>query len=306
MSESQVKSNPTNPGVKTPLGNPPVPKANPAPQTSASQTPMAKPTTPVAPKIIPAPAGLQTTSASNAAKPTIELPKKPAAPAPAKPTTQVAQPQKPAVQFHSASIDPAAKKADYFAEQNQKAAAEKTKHKKITKKVLLIGIPVLVLAIIAVVLAIIFLPKQTVTPDDPEMPTISTGSTEEITKLRDYAQSIYDGTAGTVTTGLAAADEMFDDAIAAAEANGGGNLDQVRLSRMLFYVNLGDYQGILDTGNEVNPDNLSTNQRATYYNLLALAYTVQGNSERATEYYDLSYELRQEAGNGVGGGDEEN
>lgn len=290
-----MKSNPTNLGAKTPSGNQSTSKVNPAPQTSVPQVFVVKPTAPTASKIIPAPAGLQTTSASNTTKPATELPKKPADSTSVKPTTQVAQPQNPTVQFHSASIDPAAKKADYFAEQNQKAAAEKTKHKKITKKVLLISSIVAVL-LIAMVILLIFLFKKPAenTPAEENTATAQGVYDEAMAKIN----SIYNGNSTSSTTpsaaDIGAANEIFESAIVdAGNANNTGEADALRVAQMLFYVNIStDYSEMIRIGEEVkNIDALELQQQLQYYNIMASAYAMQNNPEKANEYYNKAAEI---------------
>ena len=79
--------------------------------------------------------------------------------------------------------------------------------------------------------------------------------------------------------------------------------NQILLSELQFYFANNRYEEIRNMFDSIDPNALTPNQQATYYNAGYLAF-YDTEPERAQEYIDLAYDASQAAGNGLGGGDE--
>lgn len=206
-------------------------------------------------------------------------------------------------------------KEDPFAPQNQRAAAKKQQAKKDRKKLYLIGgiiAAVAVLALVIVGLVIIF--SQTSNPESagqPELPadeqpapdrTISVKA-EDVSNLAEEAYQ-EDG------ANPEAAESVFNEAIKDAtdsgrsEAENQAYINQVQLAKVMFYINNGYYNNVIETESQVKPETMTLDQRSAYYNMLYLAYLKNGGyPDKVEEYSKLMYEAAQEAG-GYGDGGE--
>ena len=186
------------------------------------------------------------------------------------------------------------KQEDPFAKQNQEVAEKKAKRAEARKKLQpyvkwgAIGLGAA--AVIAVVVVVLVnLLKQ------PEYngPTISGDSSEDVIDFRGKLQEIYDE-----TDDLDKVNEAVDELLGTSE--GKKYKSQIKLAQAGFYWENGDLLAADEVLDDVDFDNLATQQQMQYYNIRALAAQFQGNSEKENEYNNLMYMLINENG-GLGG-----
>ena len=223
------------------------------------------------------------------------------------PKTPPHPPKEPdAVQFKSQDIGvETAKPQDVFAKQRKEAEKQKRTQKQ-THKLLTIIFSILgALILIGLLIWLIVWLVQSNQPTE-ETPTASptvivSGSDEEISNLADAAQSAHDSQGDDQAAADAAADAIFEEALQNdTEAQ---FTNQILLSELQFYFANNRYEEIRNMFDSIDPNALTPNQQATYYNAGYLAF-YDTEPERAQEYIDLAYDASQAAGNGLGGGDE--
>lgn len=105
--------------------------------------------------------------------------------------------------------------------------------------------------------------------------------------LKDEARQAFDNT-GSMT----AAEEIFDNALAAQSGNKYA-CDQIELARMWFYQQLynGYHEQIVAVGNGISPENLEYGQRILYYEIMKLSCYELGDMDKYNEYEWLGYQL---------------
>lgn len=272
-------------------------------------------------------ANLQPNQIPNPTAPTVPAnpasqtsPAQPAA-TPAAANQSAAQPSaNPQVAFKSADIGvKTAVKEDPFALQNQRAAAKKQQAKKDRKKLyLIVGIVagVAVLALLVISLVLLFNKPQDAPIDQPTASELEPAPDRTISAPVEELSSLADEAYQANEDNPAAAEEVFNDAInnAAPVDNSASNNDaanaerqayvnQVQLAKVMFYAQNGYYHKIIENESQVQPDTMTARQRATYYNMLYLAYYENGDTVKAEEYMNLATQAAAEAG-GHGSGEE--
>lgn len=208
------------------------------------------------------------------------------------------------VEFKSSDIGiKTAKVEDSFEKHKQKQAEQKQQEKKQRKVFFMVLAIVLGLAAVGlgIWLAVYLISLANQPVPEPEVPVtvITTGSTEEIHNLANAATEALNQENGEA--GVEAAEEIFNTAFD-DEANTDFQ-NQVRLSQIIFYAQNGEYEKIRAVIDSVDPAALPPDQRATLYNLGAMAYDGISD-ERVSEYQQKAYEAAVESGQGVGGGEE--
>lgn len=187
------------------------------------------------------------------------------------------------------------KPADYFAEQNKQRAEKKAKQKKQVKLALWIGGTLVIILLAGLIAWLAVLMSQTSSSDNAGI-TLGSGSIEEIDTLRDLADDVFDASASVGTDGeftisgnIEAASQLFVSTLNNAENK--KYADQIRLSAMSFYYYNGYYDELVKYAEEVNPENLSYDQKIMFYNLASLGYSSIGNSVKSDEYMNMALTL---------------
>lgn len=224
--------------------------------------------------------------------------------------TTVATSQKNAadsVAFKSSDIGvKTAVKQDPFAEQNKKAAEKKTKFAAKRKKTTIILAVIIGPVIIALVIWGIIMIINANQPEDPRSTPAVTGTALEV---KNAALAAYNKDENTKDA--AAAEQVFTDAIDnlqhEVDLNSADGQDailrqvaELLLAKMVFYTNVQMFDRVVATSSDIDENYLTGGQLATYYNIIAVAYSEQGNEEKASEFYQKAYEKRMEVG-GYGG-----
>ncbi len=209
-----------------------------------------------------------------------------------------AQPYTPVFTTDKIQHTKATRPKEYFDEQNRKNAEKKKQDNKNRKMILIIGAAIVgVLALIGIIWLVVIKANEPTNDPGTRVPIITNGSDEEITQIRNYLQGIYnDNTNDSIETdpsGLEAADEAFNEIL---KENGSDDyINQVNLAKIMFYFDNGFNEEILNNKDSINPTELALGQRASYYNIVALAYFDIGDSEQANKYLKLTsktlYEL---------------
>lgn len=187
------------------------------------------------------------------------------------------------------------KPADYFAEQNKQRAEKKAKQKKQVKLALWIGGTLVIILLAGLIAWLAVLMSQTSSSDNAGI-TLGSGSIEEIDTLRDLADDVFNASASVGTDGeftisgnIEAASQLFVSTLNNAENK--KYADQIRLSAMSFYYYNGYYDELVKYAEEVNPENLSYDQKIMFYNLASLGYSSIGNSVKSDEYMNMALTL---------------
>lgn len=226
-------------------------------------------------------------------KPTLTVPATPPQSQPTQTTNTT-----PKVAFHSSAVHrPTAQTKDYFAEQNQQAQAKKQVNSKKIKLSLIIICSILGVAVIGGIIWLLIvnlLPKQktpTATPEEIQN-TVTTTYDEAFDKAMD---SVTDGndtsTIGPTNETIDEATEIYNQAISNAGTDT-ALLNELRLSQMALYIMTGErYDEIIRIGSEINPNDLSLENRKKYYSYLAEAHWALGNHDETYRYYDIIFEL---------------
>lgn len=186
----------------------------------------------------------------------------------------------------------ASQQENVFAEQNRKADAEKQKRNQQFRKIapyLYIGGGIIVVALI--VWGIIALVNRT--QDNPSQtgPVEIAGSTsQDIADYQEILQSFYSQHDGTRKDKQEGINQIVQNTINST-SSGQENVDAIRLAQMGVYAVNGLYDAAIEVANNANPDNLTLDQLASYYNIMYDCYSGLGNTEKADEYDRLSYEV---------------
>ncbi len=197
-------------------------------------------------------------------------------------------------------------KQDPFAEQNKKAAEKKTKTAAKRKKTTIILAVIISLAVIALIIWGIIMIINANQPEDPRSTPAVTGTALEV---KNAALAAYNKDENTKDA--AAAEQVFNDAIDNLQdgvdletANGQDTIlrqvAELLLAKMVFYTNVQMFDNVISTSSSIDEKYLTGGQIATYYNIIAVAYSERGDEEKASEYYQKAYEKRMEVG-GYGG-----
>lgn len=273
------------------------PAMQPAPQASMVQSPQAS----------QAPHPVQDTSAQPTSAPAQVV-----NPANTNPSSQVA--------FKSSDIGvKTTVKEDPFAPQNQRTAAKKQHAKKERKKFYLIGGVIVAVVVIALIIWGLIVILNSGSEGDggiekPVMPTDASAYEPEsdrivsstVENVGDLAQEAFQADGNNPE----AAQEIFDAAIQDITNNNQQNngqtqayINQVQISELLFYLNNGYNDKIIEMEKEIKPETMTDEQVAAYYNIIYNAYANEGtNQEKINEYANLMFESAQKAG-GFGDGE---
>jgi len=206
----------------------------------------------------------------------------------------VAQPQQPYTPvFTTDKIQhtKATKPREYFDEQNRKTAERKKQDNKNRKTIIIIGAAIIgVLALIAIIWWVVIKVNQPTNNPSERIPIVTNGSDEDIDKVREYLQDIYNDTDNDDDNSikLEAANNAINDML--NEPEGEEYVNQINLAKLLFYVDNGLHTEIIANKDTVDPAVLDLRQRATYYNILASAYRNIGDIEQANNYLKLTSE----------------
>lgn len=219
-------------------------------------------------------------------------------------TPNPARPYTPVFTADKISESKAKKPREFFDEQNRKSAEQKKQNAQNRKKLvtILVGIAI-VFALVITIWLIALKFSQPTTPNGTGLPTVSNNSTEEVSRVRDYLQNIYNDTDSSSETD----DNAKIDAVneAASEIlnhdNNSQYADQIKMAQVTFYVNNSYYDDAIQLSSQINADNLLPEQQAAYYNLLSQAYYGIGDKEKADEYYTLSLTISLETNYDDGG-----
>lgn len=253
--------------------------------------------------------------------------------APAQPTSASAQPTSaPAQVVNPANTNPSNQvafkssdigvkttvKEDPFAPQNQRTAAKKQHAKKERKKFYLIGGIIVAVVVIALIIWGLIIILNADSEGDggiekPVMPTDASAYEPEsdrivsatVENVGDLAQEAFQADGNNPE----AAQEIFDAAIQDITNNNQQNngqtqayINQVQISELLFYLNNGYNDKIIEMEKEIKPETMTDEQVAAYYNIIYNAYANEGtNQEKINEYANLMFESAQKAG-GFGDG----
>ena len=201
----------------------------------------------------------------------------------------------------------AAQPKEYFAKQNAEREKKKQKQKKQAKMAMLIGIPIALVAVIAVVGVVVWMalrPEE----EEPTPVVVFTEETidEDMVELQDLAMGAFKPTLiygeDGMAIGFAGNDEdteaMFDATLSAKENKEYSS--QINYAKVMFYARYGQYEMAIQAAVGVVPDNLSVGHRVDFYSTLSTIYSSLGDSENATRYKNLQYELTEEYNLGMG------
>ncbi len=277
-----------------PAQNPEIKNINSAPSAPNSNTAAPKPNTAASPAT-----NNRTSANSPAIAPTSSQASTPSQSSPNQPNN----PSK--IQFHSGQIEAnATKKIDPFAKQNQAAAEKSAQNKKRRKIGIIVAVITGILVLAGGITAAILLIQNHTRSNNPDAPSLENASTESIINLKELAENAYVGTDGinpTTGTGaddLAAAEKIYDDAIAASKNR--NYIAQIQLSKIIFYSGNGYNEKVIATAADVNIDDLTIEQKKIFYNMLMLAYYAVGNEEEYNKYQNLMMQAATEQGGQYG------
>lgn len=206
-----------------------------------------------------------------------------------------AQPYTPVFTTDKIQHTKATRPKEYFDEQNRKNAEKKKQDNKNRKMILIIGAAIVG---VLVLIGIIWLVVIKMTPvNEPAgkvpIPVMTDGSNEEISEVQNYLQDIYDNDGKATTSNaqmrLDTADEAFAGLV--EKQKDSTYLSQINLAKLLFYANNGFSEAIISNKDSVNPEVLSLDQKASYYNILASAYRSIGDIEQADRYLRMTSEI---------------
>ncbi len=279
MSELQESQRPISAGAKTGAG--PAPKPNPSVNTNPATV---KSTSQGI-------SGMNNTAARPVSTPT---------------PTASAQPYTPVFTTDKIQHTKATRPKEYFDEQNRKNAEKKKRDTKNRRNIIIIGAAILgALALIGLIWFVVIKINQPANNPGTRTPIVTNGSDEEISKIREYLQDVYNSDGADKNNNgqdkLNAADEALNEIL--NEPGGEEYANQINLAKMLFYFDNGLYSNIVAIKDSIHIDSLQPEQQITYYNTLYVTYQSLQDYEKANEYFVLSYNLSKELG-GAGGPDE--
>lgn len=216
------------------------------------------------------------------------------------------------VQFKTENIGSwASRQENPFAKQNRERQAKKQERDQKRQKVAPFFVTFVSAAVIGVALwGLVMLIVNLISSSDIQVdytPEIAGSTTEDINNYRDLLQNFYndqqaaiigevntedfDG-AGTIEGNDPEVDRQLIATVDAAvkntlgTSNGRKNSNAVRYAQMLFYLNNGYYQEVVDTGLKIDTELLDTGQRSSFYDAMANSYYLLGDNENADIYYD--------------------
>ena len=225
-----------------------------------------------------------------------------ASPTPAaSPTASPASPQpnqqnQQDVKFQTSSIGKwQAKQDGFFAQQNRERQEKKTKQEaswRKARKFLFIGGGCLlgVAAIVVTVLLIIHF------KDDESAISIGNGTSEDIQNFTDELESVYMSDGGTISDVNEAVNKTLNTSAGKRHKN------EVLFAQLLFFSDQYYYGGMIEVGEQINPDELTPQQQVDYYNAMSYAYLDNGDTDKGDECRHKAYDMMIELGIGEGGG----
>lgn len=205
------------------------------------------------------------------------------------------------VRFDSATGSKSSQKLDPFAEQNAKRTEQKKGKNRRRKTIIIVTLLIAGLVAIGIIVYLMVVLIQSQSPSEPDVdiPTVDDGSTEQLLNLQDEAQKIYNANASnSQAERLAKAVKVFEDAI--AQPNAKDYIDQIQLSKVMFYFINGYNTLAIKTISEINPDKLPNDQKAMFYNTANNAYAQNNDIEKSQEYQKLQTETIIQMGGGQG------
>ncbi len=278
MSELQESQRPISAGAKTGAG--PAPKPNPSVNTNPAAVKGAE----------------QGISGVNTATKPVS-----------NPTQAVsAQPYTPVFTTDKIQHTKATRPKEYFDEQNRKNAEKKKQDNKNRKMILIIGAAIVgVLALIGIIWLVVIKANEPKGPTGQNIPSIDSGSNEEVDKIQQYLQTVYDdyGDKGDTDNGadnsarLEATNQATEEIL--AEGNNSDYASQIFLAQIRFYFGSGYYDEIIANADKIDVNQLTPEQKLSYYNCLALTYQQQGDQQKSDEYFNRLFEVSTEI-NGTG------
>ena len=273
MSELQESQRPISAGAKTGAG--PAPKPNPSVNTNPAAVKSAE----------------QGISGVNTATKPVS-----------NPTQAVsAQPYTPVFTTDKIQHTKATRPKEYFDEQNRKNAEKKKQDNKNRKMILIIGAAIVgVLVLIGIIWLVVIKANEPKGPTGQNIPSIDSGSNEEVDKIQQYLQTVYDdyedkdnADNGTNNSAKLEATNQATEEIL-AEGNNSDYASQIFLAQIKFYFSYGYYDEIIANADKIDVNQLTPEQKLSYYNCLALAYQEKGNQQKADEYYVLMFKVSEE------------
>lgn len=209
---------------------------------------------------------------------------------------------KDTVQFTTAMATKSGQPKDYFVEQNQKQAEKKAQYRKKLKFFLLLSIiPCACLIALITILVIhsnnesatspiaatIYFDDKTVNEDMIDLRNLATGAFNTVVVEESDGQV-------TINGDIDAANEVFNAALSVPQNDKYSS--QINLSRIIFYLNNGRYDLVIKSLDNIDTESLTTAQRASYYNTVAMACYYIGDEEKSAEYTRLAQNAQAELG----------
>ncbi len=215
------------------------------------------------------------------------------------------------IAFHSAAIGTqTARPKDYFAEQNQETLTKKQAHSTRIRWLLIFSCG---LVGVALVIGLIWWIIASITKTEPVDPSTSDTTQgmqfnddtidENMAELQEqvnsaFAATVIDDGEGTVEIAgdLTAAEKVFAEVLNNPENS--SYTSQINLTKLIFYVDNGEYERAISIIPEINVDKLTGEQKVSYYNNLFIAYTSLGDTTTANDYLKLQTTTQIEIGGG--------
>lgn len=179
---------------------------------------------------------------------------------------------------------------DYFAEQNRVRVEQQMRRKKNLVRIGMIGGVVL---LVMIGLGTWWIIRRA---NNGTGEVLASGSSEEVVRLREVAEMEFRPTAYQDAAGnyvldgdIGAAKAVFEQAL--KDWRNRNYVDQIRLAAMSFYGNSGYYAEVVEMAEQVNVDNLQTDQKVMYYNLASNSYGQLGETEKQEEYFQKAVVL---------------
>lgn len=187
-----------------------------------------------------------------------------------------------------------AKQDGFFAQQNRERQKKKSKKearwRKVRKYLIISGCALgAAAAISAIVLIIIHFVNY-----EPTI-SIGNGTSEDIQRYADELEEIYMSDGGTISEVNEAVNKTLNT------SEGQKYKNEVLLAQLLFFAGQYYYDGVIEAGEQVNPDELTLEQQLDYYGAVGYAYLKNGQKEKGNDYQFKAYELMSELGMGQGG-----
>lgn len=202
-------------------------------------------------------------------------------PASAAPNPSASSSGKPEFNFNSAAIGvKTARKQDVFAEHKRKAAEHKAKQQKKLKLSLIIGgIALVIIAAIITIILLVMKPWDKVVEEDT--PVVDPVEVEENNKLY---QEIYN--AAKNEENEENAEQFLEESINKAKNTKDANI--ARVSQMKYFNDKGDYDKVIEIGNESNVEEGSDDEMTVCNsNDLGLDLLITCNNIMVSAHYSL-------------------